>query len=259
MVTVLEVGQWQGSSSPKALGLVEGARWAGGFVPGERVVVPVRGDGGVFGEGVKALDVLVENVGLVREALAVGDGPVVTVGGDCGVDLAPIAAARERYGDELTVLWLDAHPDVNRPETLPSGSFHGMVVATLLGDGAAALVPEHRLKPEQVILVGVRAYEPGEREYVESRGVRLYGVPELERAVDGISGPVYVHLDLDVLDPEHFDSVSYPVAGGVTPDRLVELLRAVGPVVGGAITEYVGTGDPKDAAVIRRLGAALVG
>ncbi|WTL10231.1 arginase family protein [Kribbella sp. NBC_01505] len=99
-------------------------------------------------------------------------GPAVTVGGDCGVDLAPIAAARERYGDELTVLWLDAHPDVNRPETLPSGSFHGMVLATLLGDGASALVPEDRLVPGQVVLAGVRAYagvETGERDPGEDR------------------------------------------------------------------------------------------
>lgn len=83
------------------------------------------------------LDVLVENQRLTRKALAGVDDRVITVGGDCAVDIAPIAAARARYGDALTVLWIDAHPDVYSPQTLPSGAFHGMVVRALLGDGPA--------------------------------------------------------------------------------------------------------------------------
>ncbi len=125
--------------------------------------------------GIRALDVLVENRRLIQEALARIDDRVITVGGDCAVDIAPIAAARARYGDLLTVLWIDAHPDVYSPQTLPSGAFHGMVVRALLGEGPAGLTPEQPLAPQQVIIGGgtgrrrVRARVPREDRSAQAR------------------------------------------------------------------------------------------
>lgn len=222
--------------------------------------MPVLTEGGEIEDGVRALSVLVENARLTRAALAGIDDVVITVGGDCGVDLVPIAEASARYGDQLTVLWIDAHPDVNTPQTLPSGSFHGMVLGTLLGDGAPPLRPARPLAPEQVIYGGVRAYEPGEREYLEDRGIRQYGVDDLERVLEDLAGPLYVHLDLDVLEPTAFGSTSYPEPGGVQPQRLIELVSRLNNVVGAAITEYApveGADDAGEAEVIRQLGAAL--
>ncbi len=71
------------------------------------------------------------------------------------------------YGDALTVLWIDAHPDVYSPSTLPSGAFHGMVVRALLGDGPPGLVPRRPLRPEQVIIAGERAGADSEHAYLE--------------------------------------------------------------------------------------------
>ena len=196
MVTVLSVGQWQGSSAPVAPRLVEGARLSAELMGKDSiVVVPVAQQEGRRAEGVKALDVLLENQRLTREALSGIDDLIITVGGDCGVDLAPLAAARAQYGDELQVLWLDAHPDVNSPDTLPSGSFHGMVLRTLLGDGPLALTPAQLIKPQQVFLGGVRGYEPGEREYVEETGLKLYAVNDLTAVLDELHGPVYLYGD----------------------------------------------------------------
>ncbi len=259
MVTVLSVGQWQGSSAPIAPRLAEGARRCAELVGGDSVVVvPVVEDEGRRADGVKALDVLVENLRLTREALSGIDDLVITVGGDCGVDLGPLASARAQYGDDLQVLWLDAHPDVNSPDTLPSGSFHGMVLRTLLGDGPVALTPEYALRPEQVILGGVRGYEPGEREYVQESGLKLYDVEHLAGVLDELRGPVYVHLDLDVLDPADFTSVSYPEPDGVRADHLIELISQLDNVIGAAITEYAPTEiDPAEDDILRRLGAAL--
>ena len=97
-----------------------GARRAAALVPADAVVtVPVLETGGEKAAGIRALDVLVENQRLTREALSGIDDRVITVGGDCAVDIAPIAAARARYGAALTVLWIDAHPDVYSPQTLP--------------------------------------------------------------------------------------------------------------------------------------------
>ncbi|MFD0967991.1 arginase family protein [Plantactinospora endophytica] len=225
------------------------------------MTVPVAETGGEKVDGIRALDVLVQNRRLTQQALAGVDDFVLTVGGDCAVDIAPIAAARARYGNALTVLWIDAHPDVYSPQTLPSGAFHGMVVRALLGDGPAGLVPEQPLSPEQVIIAGERAGAASEHEYLAKTGLRRYGVDDLERVLDGLRGPVYVHVDLDVLEPTAFGATCYPEPDGVPPQRLVDLVSQVDDIVGAAITEHAPSGDEVDAGeaeVIRRLGAALL-
>ncbi len=238
-----------------------GARRTAELVPADaRVTVPVLDADGEIDAGVRALDVLIANLRLTQDSLAGIDDVVVTAGGDCGVELAPVAAARARYGDRLTVLWIDAHPDVSTPQTLPSGSFHGMVLRTLLGEGPAPLTPKEPLAPEQVILAGVRSFEPGQREYIEQAGIRSYGVEDFERALDGLTGPVYVHVDLDVLDPTEFASTCYPEPDGVPLRRLIDLVSRVDNVVGASITEHAPSDDGDDASdadVIRRLGTAL--
>ncbi|MEU0568140.1 arginase family protein [Nonomuraea sp. NPDC005983] len=261
MTTVLCVPQWQGSGSDAAPRLAPGARRTAELVAADaRITVPVLEAGGKTEDGVRALDVLVENLRLTREALAGIDDVVITTGGDCGVDLAPIAAARARHGDRLTLLWFDAHPDLYLPHTVPSGAFHAMVLRTLLGEGPAPLIPEQPLAPEQVIIAGVRAGADVEREYLAKAPVRTYGVDDLERVLDGLTGPVYVHVDLDVLDPAAFGSICYPEPDGVAPQRLIELLSRLDNVVGAAITEHApsdGADNAAEAEVIRRLAAAL--
>src|ERR1019366_5927813 len=157
VTTVLCVPQWQGSASSGALRLMAGASRAAGLVPADAVVtVPVLETGGEKVAGVRA------------------------------VDIAPIAAARARYGDVLTVLWIDAHPDVYSPQTLPSGAFHGMVVRALLGDGPAGLTPEQPLAPQQVIIAGERAGDVSEHEYLAKTGLRRHGVDDLDQVLDGL-------------------------------------------------------------------------
>lgn len=261
MTTVLCVPQWQGSGLGDSPRLAAGALRSAELVPADaRVTVPVLDTGGKPDAGVRGLDVLVENLHRTQQALAAIDDVVVTVGGDCGVDLAPIAAARARYGDRLTVLWIDAHPDLYTPQTLRSGSFHGMVLRTLLGEGPAPLVPDQPLTPGQVIIAGERAGAPPEHEYIERAGIRRHGVDDLERVLDGLTGPVYLHIDLDVLEPTQFHSLGYAEPDGVLPQRLIDLVSRLDNVVGAALTEYMPTGgaaDAGDAEVIRRLGAAL--
>lgn len=238
-----------------------GARRTAELVPADaRATVPVLDADGEIAAGVRALGVLLENLRLTQDALAGIDDVVVTAGGDCGVELAPVAAARARYGDQLTVLWIDAHPDVSTPQTLPSGSFHGMVLRTLLGEGAAPLTPEEPLAPQQVILAGVRSFELGQREYIEQAGIRFYRVEDIECTLDDLTGPVYVHVDLDVLDPSEFASTCYPEPDGVPVQRLIDLVSRVDKVVGASITEHAPSDDvdvDSDADVIRRVGAAL--
>ncbi|WP_252843516.1 GNAT family N-acetyltransferase [Actinoallomurus purpureus] len=234
-VTVVEVPQWQGSSSVTAHRLRAGARLLSDLMPaGRRVCVDVADHAGPQALAVNALR--------CRAALERSDGRfAVTLGGDCGVELEPIAAAARRYGDRLAVVWFDAHGDLNTPGSSPSGAFHGMVLRTLLGDGPADLVPGRPLKPRQVVLAGVRDLDPAERDYAAATGIPTVTDPEgLVEAV-GDASAVYVHIDLDVLDPAVFRSVGVPAPGGLTPDRLLAMVTALArrfEVAGLGITEY---------------------
>ncbi len=191
MTIVLSVPQWQGSAVPTAPRLVSGARRAADLVPADSVVTVPTGDGAVdIVDGVRALHTLVGNQRQIGAALAQLDDFVLIIGGECSVDVLPIAAIAERYGDALTVLWIDAHPDVYGPGQLKTGAFHAMGVRTLLGDGPPALTPSWTLAPGQVILAGERAGGASEHEYIRKTGLRRYGVVDLEEAFAAVIGGV---------------------------------------------------------------------
>lgn len=227
--TVVAVPQWQGSGSADPRRLADGAGLLAPLVPSAgRVTVDVPSYPGTPNHGVRGWDVL---VGVARRAWSVpGGGLSVTVGGDCGADLAPIAAAVRQWGDDLTVVWFDAHGDVNTPESSPSGAFHGMVLRTLMGDGAPGLVPPRPLSPGRAVLVGTRALDPAEEEFIARAGVVAFAPREaVPDAVAGAvaTGRVYVHIDLDVLDPEVFGAVGFAEPGGLSVGQLAELVEAV--------------------------------
>src|SRR5690242_2257809 len=208
-VTVLEVPQWQGSGSRGAYRLRQGAAELAGLFPaGDRVRVDTDGEPSGPRDGVAALDTLVTNLTAVRAAHASARArgrTVLTVGGDCAVDLAPVEAALAAHGDRLAVVWFDAHGDLDAPASSPSGAFHGMVLRTLLGDGPRELAPVKALRPEQVVLAGVRALDPGEREFVAGHGIRhvdVAGLADPYAVADQVTAAgaaaVHVHIDLDV-------------------------------------------------------------
>ncbi|GAA2418498.1 arginase family protein [Streptomyces glaucosporus] len=249
-VAVVAVPQWQGSPTPHARSLREGAIALAELVPASRrLVVDTAADAGPARDGVRALDSLIHNLDLTRQALAEVRGMFpVTLGGDCAVDLAPIEAAIEAHGDRVTVVWFDAHGDLNTPASSPSGAFHGMVLRTLLGSGPAELVPHRPLRPTQVVLAGTRSLDPGEHAFIERTGIRCVGVQELatpdplvQAVTDTGATAVHIHVDLDVLDPEIFDAVGTPEPNGLAPHELVHGVRALAArfsLTGLTVTEY---------------------
>ncbi|MCU1424663.1 MAG: arginase [Microbacteriaceae bacterium] len=158
----------------------------------------------------------------------------LSIGGDCGAQLAPIEHAMGRTGGDVAVVWLDAHPDLNTPESSPSKAFSGMVLRTLLGEGPAELVPATPLRPEHLVLAGIRSTDDAEDEFVRGSAVRTLGVdslgtPDALLAAIAATGAasVYLHIDLDVLDPAEIAGLSDPVPFGVSTADLVQLVRAV--------------------------------
>ncbi|HEY8374317.1 MAG TPA: arginase family protein [Pseudonocardiaceae bacterium] len=182
--------------------------------------------------------------------------PVLTVGGDCGVEAVPLAVLRQRVGPGLGVVWWDAHGDLNTPATSPSGAFHGMVLRAAFGEGDPAFTADPPLHPGRAVLAGVRALDEGERD-VLATGLAVHLPPERVRGpagaevlADTVVGTgaetVYLHIDLDVLDPEEFGGVCCPEPDGLTVADVVAGIEAVAtrlPVVGAGITECTTT-DP---------------
>ena len=165
----------------------------------------------------------------VVEELEVGATPIV-LGGDHSVALGTLGGLASVHGAG-GVLWIDAHPDVNTPETSPSGNVHGMGLAAALGLAgdwfASDVWPLPAVDPKRVALVGIRHTDEGERRLLREAGVRVFTMSEIDRigveravreALDRVSGPGFVHvsLDMDALDPELAPGVGTPVRGGLT-------------------------------------------
>lgn len=252
--TFVVVPQWQGSGSSRAMRLVDGAEAIRGDLPSaatRAVEIPLEA-GDAQGTGVHRLSSVAMVRDRLRELLATIEGPVITVGGDCGVELAAIERVA---GDEVAVIWLDAHPDLNTPESSPSGAFTGMVLRTLLGEGPPQLLPGTVLDPGRVILAGARSFDPGEDEYIGAHRVVTIGAGDVSgdalvaAVVASGAASVYVHIDLDVLDPEDIQGLDHPEPFGVRASELVGALKSVlerFPLAGAGITEFA-PASPSDA------------
>ncbi len=272
-VTFVIVPQWQGSGSSRAMRLVDGAEAIRGDLPAastRSVTVPLEA-GDDQGTGVHRLS----SIALVRDrltdALSGIVDPALIVGGDCAVDLAGVSHALTSTPG-LAVVWLDAHPDLNTPESSPSHAFSGMVLRTLLGDGPAQLVPQTVLAPNRLVLAGARSFDPHEDDYIAAHSVPVLAPAEVSgesliAAVEATGATsVYVHLDLDVLDPVDFAGLSNPEPFGIRAADLIESLKALlgrFPLAGAAVVAFA-PASPSDAVndmptVLRIVGALANG
>lgn len=244
------VPQWQASGSDRAMRLVDGAEAIRGDLPSASTVtvdVPLEA-GDELGTGVSRAGSLRLVHERTREALAAVDGLAITIGGDCGVSLASIGYANEQRAGDMAVVWLDAHPDLNSPATSPSRCFNGMVLRALTGDGAEGLVPSRPIDPSRIILAGTRAFDDGEDAFIADKAITILSAAQLATpdallaaiAATGATS-VYLHIDVDVLDPAEITGVGNPVPFGVTGFQLVDLARTVAGAVeiaGASITEF---------------------
>jgi arginase len=165
---------------------------------------------------------LLEAGGQVDDALAAGDFPLLFAS-DCSICITTLPAVL-RHRPEATVLWLDAHGDFNSPDTTPSGFLGGMCLAAACGIWDAGFGGP-ALEPSRVVMCGVRDLDGGERVLLETNGVARISRPSL--LADALRDrEVYVHLDLDVLDPSVLPA-QFPAEGGLSDGGLRILLSEV--------------------------------
>ncbi|GAB5601941.1 arginase [Thermus sp. FJN-A] len=192
----------------------------------------------------------------------------IVLGGDHSLSMGSASGvARGRVG----VIWVDAHADFNTPETSPSGNIHGMPLAVLCGLGHPRLTEAFAaVDPKDVVLVGVRSLDPGERRLLREAGVSVYTMHEVDRlgvariaeeALEKLSGlPLHVSLDADVLDPTLAPGVGTPVPGGLTyreAHLLMEILAQSGRVRSLDLVEVNPILDEKNRTAEMMVGLAL--
>jgi arginase len=170
----------------------------------------------------------------------------LVLGGCCCSHIGAVEGLAARHG-RLGVVWVDAHGDLNTPETSPSGNEWGMPLRMIVDSGAAA--------PNDVALVGARDLDPPEWEFIDVSGVHT-GKHAVERALGGVDA-VYVAIDVDGLD-EHEVAAFHPVPGGISLREAESIFRSLArtaPLVGAGLTGLLP--DPANVEPAARLCAAL--
>ncbi|MGC2467973.1 MAG: arginase [Candidatus Acidiferrum sp.] len=170
----------------------------------------------------------------VEKSLGEGFLPLV-LGGDHSIAVGVASGVASHYRKdkkEIGYLWLDAHGDMNTPESSPSGNVHGMPLAAIMGYGAPELVDllgfKPKAEPSNIVIVGARDLDAQERKIVKKSGIHVFTMRDIDErgmrevmsdalkyAMDDTAG-VAVSLDMDFVDPSDAPGVGTPVRGGVT-------------------------------------------
>jgi len=201
--------------------------------------------------------------GFVEKTLRAGARPV-SLSGDCCAAV-PVLAGLRAAGIEPTLVWIDAHGDFNTPQTSPSQFLGGMPLAMMVGRGpqwmceAVGLTP---LPEQRVWLIDGRDLDPLEREALDASRVGRAGVADL--ATLALTGPIHVHIDLDVLDATEAPGFNYPVPGGPGVAEMADVcaeLAARVDIRAISISGWAEALDPSGAtgAACRRVLLALTG
>ncbi|MGG0658341.1 arginase [Rummeliibacillus pycnus] len=177
------------------------------------------------------VDASTELANKVHEVVVRGSLPLV-LGGDHSIAIGTLAGISDHY-ENLGVIWYDAHADMNTSETSPSGNIHGMPLAVSMGLGHERLVNIRefapKVKPENIVIIGARSIDQGEKELIHKKGIKVYTMHEIDRlgmtdviqdAIIYLKGQnvdgVHLSLDLDGIDPIYTPGVGTPVPGGIT-------------------------------------------
>ena len=248
-------------------GLADSLRSAGHEVEHEELRLP----GGFTTEATSAVALMGRASAAVRRAHDAGRVSVV-LSGNCGVAVGGVCGLGPR---RTGVLWFDAHGDLNTPDTSTSGFFDGMTFAMLLGRGFRALattIPHFEPLPvAHAALLGARDLDPPERELVERERLLALSVERL-RTADGRNElatlasrveRLYVHVDLDALDPRVLRANQLPAPDGLLVPDVVEAVRAAArraPVAAVGFASYDPAADERDPgpAVVRELLEGLL-
>lgn len=201
--------------------------------------------------------------------LAKKEHSLLSLGGDhsCAIGFWSGVAAALRSNGPIGMIWIDAHMDAHTFETSPSKNIHGMPLATLLGTGDPRFTSlgdsYAKLLPQNLVLIGIRSYEPEEARFLESLNVRIYFMDEVrEKGIKSVLKEAQEHVlknsigygvsfDLDSIDPSSINAVGTPAEHGLDPDEFLQAIPLLQerPPLAFEMVEYNPFLDPNEASL----------
>ena len=233
-----------GPQGIRSAGLIDRLKCIGQEVVDEgNLAIGITGRFRQSGENIKNVKTLVESseklAAKVSNIIQEGRFPLV-LGGDHSIAMGTLAGVAKHYKN-LGVIWYDAHADMNTPETSPSGNIHGMPLAASMGLGHGALTQiggyQGKVKPEHIVLIGVRDIDKGEQQLIEAKNIKMYTANDVKRLgmevviaealrylserCDGI----HLSFDVDGIEPLEMPGVGTPVTNGISYKASLQAVR----------------------------------
>ncbi len=157
------------------------------------------------------------------------------IGGDHAVSIGSVSAIIQKH--DVSIVWIDAHTDINTPEASITKRIHGMPLATLMKNGypeLSALTEDKAIRNEDIVFLGPRSMDPYEKEYLSINDMHAYDdiyikKHSIQKVLEEVKGiikkPIHISLDLDVFDPQHCPGVNTPVENGLSIDEVKVMLN----------------------------------
>lgn len=243
------VGVELGPNKLREFGLIEVIRANGHktFDLGNLYVPPVTvADKYASHNHMKYLDAIVEvnnNLAEVVYNTLEGGGFPIVIGGDHSLGLGSASGVGNFFYD-FGIIWIDAHGDINTPETSPSGNIHGMPLSALMGKGDEELVnlysPGNKVNPDNVYLIGTRELDKGEKDLIRHEHLNVYNMETIwtrdtEFIIEDIRQKllaskvknIHLSIDIDSIDPKFAPGTGTTVSGGLTVEKFYELIEGI--------------------------------
>lgn len=216
---------------------------------GQHAISPLK-------ENILGYDDILHSMDLVNSVLYENNpARIFTIGGGCDADTPCAAWLNSKYKGDMAVIYMDAHGDLNTPESSESKLYYGMSLRALLSDGAPGILNRlaSTIRPDQLITCGGRSLDPEETRYLRENNISAFTVEQLEQDPENAAREVirkgfhhvYIHVDFDCLDPGEFSLTPVPEPDGLRRDTLMAVIRSLQKsgteIVGFGLLEYAGT------------------
>jgi arginase len=188
---------------------------------------------------VAELDAVMDVNRELSRAVAAHAGPPIVLAGNCGSCIGTISGLTIRPG----IVWFDAHGDFNTPETTISGALEGMSLAIATGSCHHHMMPSPVVERD-VLLAATRSLDPLEADRLRRSEINVVSLASLPAALESLAqrvDGVYMHIDLDVLDPAESPGVNFSEPGGISAEALYDAVRTIGasvPIAAAAIANF---------------------
>ncbi|MFC1569359.1 arginase family protein [bacterium] len=235
----LFIPQWQDSGLTQEL--YEGAYALRDYIESKNIIfseIPISLSlDTTIENGIIGYNTIVKQLNMISKLLEeTKPDQLFSIGGGCGIEIPLVSYLYKKYKG-MDVIWFDAHGDLNTPDSSPSQYFHGMPLRFLLDNipGNEISKKYNKINIDDVLLVGIRDLDDPEEEYIQINKIKMIKVNhseiknglEIKKLLNKKNNNAYLHIDLDVLDPEIYKNVKCPTENGYTVEEIIKIINII--------------------------------